>query len=334
MAKIVLGIGTSHSPALQLPPDEWRRRADADRHNPQHWYRGRTYTFDELLAERGPGRFEQEITDEKKQERFEACQRGIAHLSATLDRVAPDVCVIVGDDQHESFHDDNMPTFSVYWGETVDDAPRVVNDRMRAYGLFETSYSNAPEERVSRPTDAALGRHIIESMMDLGFDVAHTNKLPKGRADGAIGHAFNFVYRRLMNNEVIPNVPIFVNTYFPPNQPTMQRCYRFGQALRKTIEAWDSDQRVAVIASGGLSHFVVEEDLDQHIIEGLRSGDEAKLTDLPNSYFNSGTSEIRNWVILAGAVAGNGLQMNLVDYIPCYRSEAGTGFGAAFAEWL
>jgi hypothetical protein len=171
-------------------------------------------------------------------------------------------------------------------------------------------------------------------MMTYGFDVAHSNKLPKGRRGDTIGHAFNFAYRRLMNNEVIPNVPIFVNTYYPPNQPTMKRCWDFGVALRRAIEEWEGNTRVAVIATGGLSHFVVEEDLDLHIIEGLKEGTPDKLTDTPNNHFNSGTSEIRNWVILAGAVAGNGLQMSLVDYVPCYRSVAGTGFGGAFAEWL
>src|SRR5439155_6722055 len=141
-----------------------------------------------------------------------------------------------------------------------------------------------------------------------GFDIAHTNRLPQGRHEGAIGHAHNFVYRRLMNNQVIPNVPIFLNTYYPPNQPTVQRCYQLGVALRRALEAWEGDQRVALIASGGLSHFVIEEDLDQHIIEGLKNKDETKLTDLPNIRFNSGTSEIRNWIAVAGAMANDGLE--------------------------
>jgi len=334
MAKIVMGIGTAHSPQLQLSPAEWELRAEADRRNPEHWYRGRAYNYEELLEVRGADTFTHEITDEKKVARHEACQRAIAHLAETLDRVSPDVCVIVGDDQHESFHDDNMPAMSIYWGATVDDGPPKLDDRMRQLGLYTTPLGNPPAERTTHPTHAALGRHIIESVVDEGFDVAHTNHLPEGRHDHQIGHAFNYVYRRLMNNEVIPNVPIFLNTYYPPNQPTVKRCYQFGRALRRAIEAWDSDARVAVIASGGLSHFVIEEDLDNHIIDGLREKSEEKLTGLPNNRFNSGTSEIRNWIVLGGAMADDGLEMNLVDYVPCYRSPAGTGFGGTFAEWL
>jgi 3-O-methylgallate 3,4-dioxygenase len=136
-----------------------------------------------------------------------------------------------------------------------------------------------------------------------------------------------------MNNEAAPHVPVLVNTYYPPNVPTAGRCYRFGQALRRAVEAWDSDKRVAIIASGGLSHTVIEEDLDARIIQGLKQDDVAKLTDYPDVRFRGGTSEIKNWVALAGAMSGDGMRMNMVDYVPCYRNEAGNGAAMGFAEW-
>ena len=184
------------------------------------------------------------------------------------------------------------------------------------------------------PAEASLGEHLIESLIEEEFDVARSNKLPEGQRNGTIGHAFYFVYRRLMNNEVIPNVPILVNTYYPPNVPSPSRSYRFGQALRRAIESWDSDKRVAVIASGGLSHTVIEEDLDERILDGLQNKDVEKLTDYPDVRFRAGTSEIKNWIILGGAMADDGLQMKLVDYVPCYRTEAGNGCAMGFAEWM
>ena len=84
-----------------------------------------------------------------------------------------------------------------------------------------------------------------------------------------------------MHNEVIPNVPVLVNTYYPPNAPTALRCYKLGQSLRRAIDAWDSDKTVAIFASGGLSHTVIEEELDEKIIDGLRTNDIAKLNRLP-----------------------------------------------------
>src|SRR5205814_664650 len=113
--------------------------------------------------------------------RYDACQQAIAHLGETLDRVAPDVCIILGDDQHEAFSDENMPAIGVYWGQTVDDAPWVPDERMRNLGLGDLPAANAPAGRVSHPTDAVLGRYLIESMMETGFDVAHSNKMPEGR---------------------------------------------------------------------------------------------------------------------------------------------------------
>jgi hypothetical protein len=332
MANIVLGLGSSHAPQLRLAPDQWYRRVNADHANPELWYRGKTYTFPELVEERGPQTFLKELGEEKAQARFQACQQAIARLAATLDEVAPDVVVILGDDQHECFRDDNMPALSIYWGETVDDAPDA-SERQLMMGSAGGVFDNAPKERASHPTDAVLGRYLIETLIEDGYDVAHTNSLPAQNHKGAIGHAFHYVYRRLMNNEVIPHVPIFMNTYYPPNQPTIKRCFQFGRSLRKAIETWESDKRVALIASGGLSHFVIEEDLDEHIIDALKTKNEAKLTELPNIRFNSGTSEIRNWIILAGAVDDDGLNMNLIDYVPCYRSEAGTGCAMGFAEW-
>jgi hypothetical protein len=331
MAKIVLGMASSHAPQLEMPPNRWRDYGDLGRKQPQHWFHGKTYSFEELADLRAENHFDQECTDEKFQRRWDDCQKAIAHLAETLARVKPDVCVILGDDQHEAFLDENMPALSIYYGATVDDAPQAGEHRMR-WG--DPVVANAPRGRVSHPTDATLGEYLIEALIDEEFDVARTNKLPEGRRDGTIGHAFYYVYRRLMDNKVIPNVPILVNTYYPPNAPKATRCYKFGQALREAIEAWEGDQRVAVIASGGLSHTVIEEDLDKQIIAGLRDNDVQKLTDHADVRFRGGTSEIKNWIILAGAMAGDGLQMNLVDYVPCYRTEAGNGCAMGFAEWL
>lgn len=333
MARIVLGLGSSHGPQLALPPDQWHRRASADRGNPELWYRGQTYTFPELVEVRGGERFASELGEDKARARFDACQRAIGHLAGTLERAAPDVVVILGDDQHEAFEDDNLPALSVYWGETIDDAPAESPDWGQAYMYTTAAHGNPPKARVSHPTHSALGRHLIETLVGSGFDVAHSRSLSPHRHHGTIGHAFYYVYRRLMNNKVLSNVPILLNTYYAPNQVPVKRCYQLGKALREAIEAWDSDSRVALVASGGLSHFVIEEDLDDQIISGLRQKDQDKLTSLPDARFNSGTSEIRNWIVVAGALEDTDLEMQLIDYAPCYRTEAGTGCAMAFAEW-
>ena len=66
---------------------------------------------------------------------------------------------------------------------------------------------------------------------------------------------------------------MFLNTYFPPNQPRPKRCYEFGQAMRKAVESFPGDARVGVLASGGLSHFLVDEELDRAILKACADKD-------------------------------------------------------------
>jgi hypothetical protein len=129
----------------------------------------------------------------------------------------------------------------------------------------------------------------------------------------------------------VPIVPIMLNTYYPPNQPTPGRSYALGRAVRQAVAEWDPGKRVAVIASGGLSHIVLDEPLDRQILDGLQDHDPAKYTAIPRGKLRGGTSEVLNWVALGGAVGP--MEMTLLDYIPGYRSQPSTGCGMAFASW-
>ncbi len=331
MAKIVLGMASSHAPQLSMQPERWRAYGDRSRNQPEHWFEGKTYSFEELLDRRAEEHLDRECTDEKFRQRFDACQKAIAHLSVTLAKVKPDVAIILGDDQHEAFVDDNMPTIAIYHGEKVDDAPAAPNNR--GPGSFQDPIvGKEPSERLTQPVDAELAQYLIESLIASEFDITRTNQLT--RHEGAIGHAFYYIYRRLMDNKAIPSIPVMVNTYYPPNVPSAKRCYKLGRSLREAIEAWDADKTVAVFASGGLSHTVIEEELDQRVIDGLKHDDLKKLTDYPDVRFRAGTSEIKNWIALAGAMSGTGLEPKVVDYVPCYRTEAGNGCAMGMMEWV
>jgi 3-O-methylgallate 3,4-dioxygenase len=76
---------------------------------------------------------------------------------------------------------------------------------------------------------------------------------------------------------------------------------------------------------------VIDEELDARILDGLKAGDGARLGALTQSELTSGTSEVRNWIALAGATQD--LKMEVLDYVPTYRSPAGTGCGMAFVRW-
>jgi 3-O-methylgallate 3,4-dioxygenase len=285
---------------------------------------GKALSYEDLLAQADPAIIK-EITPEKMEARAAANQRGIAKVAEAYASAAPDVLLIIGDDQDEVIHHHNMPAMCVYWGDSVATVPRDVAHQPEAAKVAAWAHGDAVK---THPVESGLARHIIESLIDQEFDVAHSQYLREGQG---IGHAFSFVYNRIMNGKEVPTIPIMLNTYFPPNQPTPKRCYDLGRALRVAVESWKSPARVGIIASGGLSHFVVDEELDRQVLKALEAHDAQALSSLPRERLNAGTSEIRNWVAVGGAVED--LDMELFDYVPCYRSPAGTGCAMAFARW-
>ena len=330
MADLVLGLASSHSPQLSTPSEGWRDRGERDKGNSELIGNdGIVSNYEDLLARTDVGRIASEITPEKMEQRHQRNQQGIARLVESLYRANLDLLVMVGDDQQEYLQDDNMPGFCVYWGNQVrvaahEAGPSTGNRLLIGYST---------EDRMV-PTDSDLGRHLIEYLVEAEFDVGRSSFLDPnrgGRAKGGIGHAFGYVYHRLMNERLIPTVPVMLNTYYPPNQPTPKRCYDLGRAIKNAIEAWPNKKRVGILASGGLSHFVVDEELDQAALKGMQEKSITRLSQLPREKINSGSSEIRNWIVVTGATEH--LDMEVVDYVPCYRSPAGTGCAMGFAQW-
>jgi hypothetical protein len=317
MAKIVIGIGTSHSPQLSVRAAEWPLLREKDEHDPR-------LDYPSLLKRAKPG-LESELTPEKFRQRDEACQTAIKTLGDALTKSKADVVVVFGDDQQEQFHDDNMPTFSVYHGKSL---PVVTHT-----GRNPAAWKNAEEHGWAQTapeyeTNSDLANHLIRSLVNDEFDIARCNKL---RPEIGVGHAFSFLYRRVLPGGNLPMVPVMVNTYYPPNQPTPKRCYAFGQAVRKAIESWASDKRVAVMASGGLSHVVIDEEIDQMTLDGLKNKKPEVLWRLPRERLWGGTSEILNWVALAGVVET--MELKFLEYVTTYRSPAATGCGMGFGYW-
>jgi len=334
MAKIVLGVGCSHGPMLSTPPDMWHLRAEADRKNPRHFYRGQAYDFEKLLAIRHPG-FAAAVTLEERKKRYEACQRALDKLAAKFAEVKPDVVVIIGNDQRELFTDENTPAFLVFAGGKIANVPETEEAKAKMPpGIAVAEIGHCPPGGAIYDGQTELALHIVNSLIDQEFDVSESSRLPKvnGHEHG-IPHAFGFLYRRIMVDAPPPSVPFFLNAGIPHNLPRIGRCLKFGRALVKAIESWTEDAKIAVFASGGLTHFVIDEDLDQRVIKAMREGDEAGLAAIPETYLLGNTCEIRNWIPLSVAMNSLGKKMNLVDYVPCYRTEAGTGNAMGFVYW-
>jgi hypothetical protein len=335
MADPVIAIGTSHGPQLVTEPKDWPLRVIADKRN-RHYHRGTEYSFEELKALRADRDWSPVLTRDVWAKKHEICQERIEDLADRFRAAKPDMAVIFGNDQSEIFCDTNIPAFAVYAGETVPNLPKSAEVRANLPpGVAEAELGYAPPAAAHYPGAPTLATHIIKSLIADEFDVAQMNALPMGpRGHNGIPHAFGFVYRRIMRDQVIPNVPLIVNNYYEPNKPTVRRCIAFGRAVARAVRSFPEKARVALIASGGLTHFAIDEELDRRVLEAMQSCDFAALERMPESAFLSpGTGEIKNWIPLAAATAELGMRMTLVDYVPCYRSEAGTGTAMAFAYW-
>jgi len=329
MAEIVLGIGTSHGPMLVTETELWGARLPADRAN-RHPWRGRRWSFDELVAARRSEGLAAQITREEWAARQARSQAAIEQLADVFAEAKPDVAVILGNDQMEIFDERLIPAFAVFYGDTITNY-EFSAERMATLppGIAESvpGYIPSGGAEYRGCPDLALG--IIRRAMDDAFDVAAMKALPRPETP----HAFGFVYRRIMRDRPVPSVPVLVNTFYPPNQPTMRRCYAFGKSLLRAIQEWESDARVAVIASGGLTHFVIDEEVDRIFFDALHDRTIEHIADLGEEVFQDGTSEMKNWVPVAGAMAELGFEPTVIDYVPCYRSVAGTGNAMGFVQW-
>jgi hypothetical protein len=298
MASIVGGLATSHAPQLIMPARQWGELPTRTK--------GPFYPKPDIARE---------LTEEAMLAKEARCRSAMSSLSAQLYRWRPDAVIVIGDDQHENVLDDNQPPFLIYMAPQADAT------------LHFLYLGDKAEDQMSTYTvPAKFSRALLEGLMDSGFDPAWSTQL---REKTGLGHAFGRPLRFLMPHEAIPIVPVMVNTYYPP-APSARRCFQLGRAVRKVIQAMPDDMRVVLLASGGLSHFVINERLDAKFMAALESQDEDYLSSIPSSVLVGGTSEIRTWLVVAGAMECGA---NIVDYVPCYRNDQGVGCGMGFATW-
>ena len=319
MAEIVLGIGASHGPTIQSRPEDWLRLGAKDMEDPR-------YDFDAVLASASP-ELVRELEPDVLQERHDALQRAVAEMTDVLREAAPDVIVCVSNPHGTTPQDRMEPVFGIYMSHAES---RIERSGHQSGGSRKAADPQQAVRQVEPYADCPeLADQLMRRLIEEGVDVASCFQSdPTAGIEGP----FTFAYDMFLPDRSTPVVPFLLSRYLP-HQATPARCYFVGQAIRRAVESWDSDMRVAVMASGGLSHQIIDEELDRQVIAGLRHKDVETLTCLPRERLNRapGTPEILNWVVLAGAV--DDLDMTLIDYVPCYRSLAGTGHGVTLAYW-
>lgn len=335
MPSKVYGFASSHSPILSTTPEFWLERTAEDRKNKGLIYRGAVYDFAKLAAERECDAFTEASSLEGMQRSYERTQSALDELAQRYEDAHVDRAIIIGNDHKEVYSDECFGAVTVYAGASIMQVPFTPETiALMTPGTERAREGHTPPVPAVQPGDPELADGLIAALTDADFDIARSTMLPPGKySNRSIPHAFGFLYRRIMRDRVVPNVPIFLNTFYEPNIVRVKRCIELGVEIGKYVAGLDDGKTTAIFASGGLSHFVVDEELDQRLFDAMASGDLDALADFSEAELASGSAEIRSWITLAAAMSVLGLGMEVVDYVPAYRSEAGTGAGCAFVQW-
>ncbi|MGE5854160.1 MAG: hypothetical protein ACM35E_13575 [Deltaproteobacteria bacterium] len=229
-------------------------------------------------------------------------------LGLRLAESKPDVIVALTVEHWANFFLNNMPAFCIGRAEHYD-------------GPIE-EWLRIPKARV--PGDAELANEIIDACLHGGFDPTFSDEL-------LFDHATFLPLHFLNANFAIPVVPVILNALTPP-MPTAKRCFAFGQFLGRSLD--QHSKRIAIIATGGLSHWPGEAKhgkinipFDKAFLQNLTAGDHARLTRYTHEEISreagSGGHEIRTWIALAGAVEG--WKAELIAYEPVVPWATGCG---------
>jgi len=234
----------------------------------------------------------------------EDAENAFSVLRADMEAARPDVLIVVANDQFVNFFFDNIPTFFV-----------TLADEVRGqFTRYDFRYRNHPE----------LGRAILEAGVAAGLDLSFGE-------DIELQHTQMVPLHFLLPEPEIPILPIFVNTWIDP-LPTPARCHALGGLIRQVADV--ASERVAILATGGLSHFPgsprigeIDTSFDEGLLRQMRAGEGAALAGLTlEELRQSGNSEFLNWMVTIGAVSDT--PASATFYMP---DHVATGWG--FVSW-
>lgn len=217
----------------------------------------------------------------------------------------PDVLFYIFNDHVTSFFFDHYGAFTL----GVDDRYEVADE------------GGNPRDLPAIGGHAELSRHIGKSLMADEFDMAFFRDKP-------LDHGFFSPMSALLPHTdgwPLEIVPLQVGVLqFPV--PSALRCYKLGQALRRAIESYPEDLKVAIVATGGVSHQVHGErcgfnnpewdarflDLlvnDPLVLTGITQAEYATLGGMEGA-------EVITWLIMRGALSSNVKQIHRDYYLP------------------
>ncbi len=244
----------------------------------------------------------------------DALLAGYARMGEALRAAKPDVIVGIANDHLLNFPMDSVPDWCV--GTAA---------RWKGPAEWFRDWVNVPPYALDGHRD--LARHLVRDAGRRGFNLAFSDKLE-------FDDNWSVPLKFFTPDYDIPLVPIHMNCVVPP-LPSPGRCQAFGEALGASIRAWPENIRVAVMATGGLSHdpggqkyFDVDEQFDRWFLELLASGDPARVVREASiekmiGAGDGGTVELLAWLVAMGAAGNKAAKTDF--YVPSVALRCGMG---------
>ena len=230
--------------------------------------------------------FPQAIEPVQRSEVFSA----FSDLGQAIAAAQPQALVVLSDDHVHNFFLNNLPSLCIGAAEHY---PTPVEHWLKA------------EKRVL-PGDARLGAYLLQHAMAHDFDPSLSMEL-------TLDHGILTPLELAGVGRELPVVPVLINCVQPP-LPSMARCHAFGRWLGQALRAYEGLERVAILATGGLSHDLatprmglVNEDFDRRFLELLEAGDAAGAVAHARDQVHlagNGGEEVRMWLAALGAADG------------------------------
>ena len=232
--------------------------------------------------------------DIARPEQRERLYAGFHELGRRLAAARPELIVMFVNDHLQNFPYSNLPAFCVGLADEYD-APSAGGGK----------FMRIPPRKLRGDRDVAMA--LLEAGLDAGFDFAFSYEIESW---DELSVPLHF----LTPNADVPIVPIYTNCAAPP-LPRLRRCHEMGAFVGSFLRAASRVRRVALVASGGISHWVgtpetgrINPEWDQQMLDHIARADIEPLLKLTHADIErdggNGGQEIRNWVALLGAVPG------------------------------
>ena len=224
---------------------------------------------------------------------------------AWLEEQKPDVALFIFNDHVTSFFFDHYSAFSLGIGERFEVADE----------------GGGPRALPGVAGHTALAAHVGRSLVADEFDMSFFQDKPLDH--GCFSPLSVLCEHR--DGWPFPIVPLQIGVLQSPS-PSAKRCWKLGQALRRAIESYPEDLRVAIVATGGLSHQVHGEragfnntDWDAQFLE-LIAHDPARLADMTLAELATlggfEGSEVVMWLVMRGALSASVNKLHQSYYLP------------------